>query len=43
MTQDEIVGWHHDSMNISFSKLLELMMVNEACRAAVHGVAKSQT
>ena len=32
-----------DSMNISLSKLRELVMDREACRAAVHGVEKSQT
>ena len=32
-----------DSMDMGFSKLRELVMNREACRVAVHGVAKSWT
>ena len=39
MTEDEMAGWHTNSMG----GLLEFVMDREAWHAAVHGIAKSRT
>ena len=38
MTEDEMVGWYHDSIDISLKKLWEIVEHREAWHAAVHGV-----
>ena len=43
MTEDEMIDGITDLMDMSLSKLCELVLDREAWRAIVHRVAKSQT
>jgi len=44
MTEDERVGWHRHSMDMSLSKLRDREKEDRvAWRAAVHGVTRRQT
>ena len=43
MTEDEMVGWHHGSMDMSLSQLQVRMKDREAWCAAVHLITKSRT
>ena len=38
-----MVGWHHNSMDMSLNKFWEIVKDREASHATVHGVTKSQT
>jgi len=42
-TEDEMVGWITDSMDMSLGGLRELVMDREAWNAVIHGVTKSWT
>ena len=43
MSEDELVGWHHQLDGHEFEQALELVMDRKALYSAVHGFAKSQT
>ena len=43
MTKDEMAGWHHRLDGHELNELWELVIDREAWRAAIHGIAKSQT
>ena len=36
MTEDEMAGWHHHSMDMSLSELRKLVMDREAWCSAIH-------
>ena len=42
-TEDEMAGWHHRLNGHELGKLREFVTDREACSAAIHWVAKSQT
>ena len=43
MTEDEMVGWHHQLNDMSLGELRELVLDREAWCAVIHGAAKSWT
>ena len=38
--EDEMVGWHHQTLDMGLSRLRELVMYRQAWHAAVHGIAE---
>ena len=43
MTEEEMVGWHHQLDGHELSKFQKLVMDREALYAEVYGITKSQT
>ena len=43
MTEDKMIGWHHQLDGHEFEQALELVMEREAWPAVDHGVAKNWT
>ena len=43
MTEDEMVGWHHQISGHKFEQLREIVKDRGAWGAAVHGITKSGT
>ena len=43
VTEEEIVGWHHWLVDMSYSKLWEIVKDREGWRGAIHGFTESQT
>ena len=43
MTEDDMVGWHHQLNGHEFKQALDLVMDVEAWCTIVHGVSKSWT
>ena len=43
VTEDEMVGWHHEFNRHDLSKFQEIVEDREAWHALIHGVTKSQT